>query len=451
MADAGESKKRTFRKYQFRGVDLEQLLDLSTDELVELFCARQRRRWVLGAGCCLLGAGLPAGCELLLLRRRRWLCLEPACRLRRCCSRARGAALQAKGRQRRQRAGDAPCWQHVAAEERARERGGLLRQVARPELGSAAQLGSRSLRRRGGSCSTRPAAAAGCSRSQLVRWHHASSSAAGSAAQPPSRRSAARAWRSVATLAHAAACCSPPAADLGCRPPLPPLPQVPARPEAQGAGPDQEAAQGQEGGARGREARGGESLAAALSTRHCAANAADAAGGLAAVPKRAPQPLPPPAGRCLLLAAACCSERRRPPDLLQTAACCPARPQVRTHLRNMVIIPEMIGSVVGVYNGKTFNQVRGARAAHALRAPAGRAGREAGAAARPRARARRRLEAARRARPPACALGCAAGSLTAPLLSLGIAAAGGDQARHDRPLPGGVLHLVSGSACARLP
>ena len=30
---------------------------------------------------------------------------------------------------------------------------------------------------------------------------------------------------------------------------------------------------------------------------------------------------------------------------------------VRTHLRNMVIIPEMIGSVIGVYNGKTFNQV----------------------------------------------------------------------------------------------
>jgi small subunit ribosomal protein S15e len=30
---------------------------------------------------------------------------------------------------------------------------------------------------------------------------------------------------------------------------------------------------------------------------------------------------------------------------------------VRTHLRNMLIMPEMIGSVVGVYNGKTFNQV----------------------------------------------------------------------------------------------
>jgi len=30
---------------------------------------------------------------------------------------------------------------------------------------------------------------------------------------------------------------------------------------------------------------------------------------------------------------------------------------VKTHLRNMVIVPEMIGSIVGVYNGKTFNQV----------------------------------------------------------------------------------------------
>jgi hypothetical protein len=30
---------------------------------------------------------------------------------------------------------------------------------------------------------------------------------------------------------------------------------------------------------------------------------------------------------------------------------------VRTHLRNMIVVPEMIGSVIGVYNGKTFNQV----------------------------------------------------------------------------------------------
>ncbi|CAG7728168.1 unnamed protein product [Allacma fusca] len=30
---------------------------------------------------------------------------------------------------------------------------------------------------------------------------------------------------------------------------------------------------------------------------------------------------------------------------------------VKTHLRDMIIIPEMIGSMVGVYNGKAFNQV----------------------------------------------------------------------------------------------
>ena len=30
---------------------------------------------------------------------------------------------------------------------------------------------------------------------------------------------------------------------------------------------------------------------------------------------------------------------------------------VKTHLRDMIVVPEMIGSVVGVYNGKSFNQV----------------------------------------------------------------------------------------------
>ncbi|XP_055642298.1 uncharacterized protein LOC129779067 [Toxorhynchites rutilus septentrionalis] len=29
---------------------------------------------------------------------------------------------------------------------------------------------------------------------------------------------------------------------------------------------------------------------------------------------------------------------------------------VKTHLRNMIIVPEMVGSIVGIYNGKTFNQ-----------------------------------------------------------------------------------------------
>ena len=34
------------------------------------------------------------------------------------------------------------------------------------------------------------------------------------------------------------------------------------------------------------------------------------------------------------------------------------KPQaVNTHLRDMIILPEMIGSVVGVYNGKVFNAV----------------------------------------------------------------------------------------------
>ncbi|GMF97775.1 hypothetical protein B5S33_g3967 [[Candida] boidinii] len=30
---------------------------------------------------------------------------------------------------------------------------------------------------------------------------------------------------------------------------------------------------------------------------------------------------------------------------------------VKTHLRNMIVVPEMIGSVVGIYNGKVFNNV----------------------------------------------------------------------------------------------
>lgn len=41
---AGQPKKRTFKKFSFRGVDLDALLDMSTDELVKLFNARARRR-----------------------------------------------------------------------------------------------------------------------------------------------------------------------------------------------------------------------------------------------------------------------------------------------------------------------------------------------------------------------------------------------------------------------
>ncbi|KAI0980513.1 hypothetical protein GJ496_010487 [Pomphorhynchus laevis] len=30
---------------------------------------------------------------------------------------------------------------------------------------------------------------------------------------------------------------------------------------------------------------------------------------------------------------------------------------VKTHLRNMIVVPDMVGAIVGVYNGKQFNQV----------------------------------------------------------------------------------------------
>ncbi|KAF5816678.1 putative ribosomal protein S19/S15 [Helianthus annuus] len=42
---AGAPKKRTFKKFSFRGVDLDALLDMSTDELVKLFTTRARRRF----------------------------------------------------------------------------------------------------------------------------------------------------------------------------------------------------------------------------------------------------------------------------------------------------------------------------------------------------------------------------------------------------------------------
>ncbi|XP_072951483.1 small ribosomal subunit protein uS19-like isoform X1 [Typha angustifolia] len=45
---AGQPKKRTFRKFSYRGVDLDALLDMSTDELVKLFPARARRRFQRG-------------------------------------------------------------------------------------------------------------------------------------------------------------------------------------------------------------------------------------------------------------------------------------------------------------------------------------------------------------------------------------------------------------------
>ncbi|KAG2436006.1 hypothetical protein CHLRE_08g360900v5 [Chlamydomonas reinhardtii] len=48
MADAAGDKKRTFRKFTYRGVDLDQLLDMKTSDYVQLFAARQRRRFQRG-------------------------------------------------------------------------------------------------------------------------------------------------------------------------------------------------------------------------------------------------------------------------------------------------------------------------------------------------------------------------------------------------------------------
>lgn len=44
VATAGIVKKRTFKKFAFRGVDLDALLDMSTEDLVKHFSARVRRR-----------------------------------------------------------------------------------------------------------------------------------------------------------------------------------------------------------------------------------------------------------------------------------------------------------------------------------------------------------------------------------------------------------------------
>ncbi|KAL3223654.1 hypothetical protein MRX96_027240 [Rhipicephalus microplus] len=41
-------KKRTFRKYTYRGVDLDQLLDMSSTQLMELMHCRARRRYSRG-------------------------------------------------------------------------------------------------------------------------------------------------------------------------------------------------------------------------------------------------------------------------------------------------------------------------------------------------------------------------------------------------------------------
>merc|ERR1712178_260756 len=47
-AEDAMEKRRAFRKYTYRGVDLDQLLDMSPEQLMELFCCRSRRRYSRG-------------------------------------------------------------------------------------------------------------------------------------------------------------------------------------------------------------------------------------------------------------------------------------------------------------------------------------------------------------------------------------------------------------------
>ena len=44
----GATKKRTFRTFSYRGVELEKLLDLPQEKLIEMFAARQRRKFTRG-------------------------------------------------------------------------------------------------------------------------------------------------------------------------------------------------------------------------------------------------------------------------------------------------------------------------------------------------------------------------------------------------------------------
>ncbi|OBZ88724.1 40S ribosomal protein S15, partial [Choanephora cucurbitarum] len=47
-ADEQTPRKRTFRKFTYRGIDLEQLLDLSSEQFMDLVHCRARRRFQRG-------------------------------------------------------------------------------------------------------------------------------------------------------------------------------------------------------------------------------------------------------------------------------------------------------------------------------------------------------------------------------------------------------------------
>ncbi|XP_051027267.1 40S ribosomal protein S15-like [Acomys russatus] len=51
MAEVEQKKKWTFRKFTYCGVDLDQLLDMSYEQLMQLYSAHQRRRLNRGLQC----------------------------------------------------------------------------------------------------------------------------------------------------------------------------------------------------------------------------------------------------------------------------------------------------------------------------------------------------------------------------------------------------------------
>ena len=48
MSEEHQARKRTFRKFTYRGVDLDQLLDMNHEQLMELFPCRIRRKFTRG-------------------------------------------------------------------------------------------------------------------------------------------------------------------------------------------------------------------------------------------------------------------------------------------------------------------------------------------------------------------------------------------------------------------
>ena len=46
--EEGDRKKRTFRKFSYRGIDLDNLVDMQNEDLMALFRARQRRKFSRG-------------------------------------------------------------------------------------------------------------------------------------------------------------------------------------------------------------------------------------------------------------------------------------------------------------------------------------------------------------------------------------------------------------------